>query len=51
LHDGGQSPELRFADQQMKMLGHNHIAQNREAITAAHALQNAQEKIAPSRGP
>jgi hypothetical protein len=40
---------IRFADQKMNVLGHNHVSDNHELIATAHLLQHGQEQIATPR--
>ena len=47
LHDRGRVTDFRFTDQQMKMLGHDHVSQHDKAIAHPRLFQNAQEQIAP----
>src|SRR5512143_859184 len=46
LHDFGWVPHLRFADQEVKVLGHDHITEDHEAIPFAGLLEDAQEQVA-----
>jgi hypothetical protein len=41
-----EGASLRFADQQMNVLGHDHIADHYEAIALAYFFQNAEKQIA-----
>src|SRR5258706_310864 len=43
LHHGRRILLLRFANQQMNMLGHDHVADNDELIALAHLLQHRQQ--------
>src|SRR5258708_1607830 len=43
LHHGRRILLLRFAYQQMNMLGHDHVADNDELIALAHLLQHRQQ--------
>jgi hypothetical protein len=46
LQDGGGVAHLGFADQEMEVLGHDHVSQDDEAILLASFFQDAQEEIA-----
>lgn len=54
LHHGGRVLLLWFADQQMNMLGHDHLADDDELIAPAHLLQHSEKRsrrrAAPSKG-
>jgi hypothetical protein len=38
---------LRFAEEQMNVLGHDHVAHDYKLITSAHLLQHGQKQVAP----
>ena len=46
LHHGGGRPLFRFADQQVKVLRHDHVSDDHKLVTLAGVLQDFQEKIA-----
>ena len=46
LHDSRRSPLLRFANQQMNVLGHDHVADDHELISAPDSLKNGEKQIA-----
>ena len=39
----------RFADQQMKVLGHDHVAEDDELIPLSYLLENSEKQVAPPR--
>jgi hypothetical protein len=41
---------LRLGDQQMKVLGHDHVPEYDELIAAPHLLENGEEQVTTSRG-
>src|SRR5271155_1328714 len=45
LHHNRRVLLLRFADQKMDMLRHNHISDNDELVATAHLLQHGQKQI------
>ena len=49
LHHGGLGTPLRFADQQMNMLGHNHVPGYDETITGPHLFEDFEKEIPPPR--
>ncbi len=49
LHYDRGVPLLRFTDQKMNVLGHDHITDNDELVALAHPLQHGQEHIATAR--
>jgi hypothetical protein len=49
LHHGRRILLLRLADQQMNMLGHDHVADDDERIALAHLFQHRQKKVAAAR--
>ena len=49
LHDNRRSSTLRLADQQMEMLGHDHVTENYENIAFADLFQNSEKQIASAR--
>src|SRR5207248_7565094 len=51
LNDDRRIPALWFAQQQVYVLRHDHIADNHEPITSAYLLQDFDEEIAPPRRP
>src|SRR5580692_8418773 len=51
LHHGGRILLLRFADEQVNMLRHHHVAGQHERIPLAHLLEHGQKKIATSGRP
>ncbi len=46
LHHDGWISLVRFADQEMEVLGHDYISQNHETIALTHLLEDRQEEIA-----
>ena len=40
---------MRLADQQMNVLGHDHVAEDGELILLSHLLQNSEKQVAPPR--
>jgi len=46
LHHDGRILLLRFADQQMNMLGHDDIAHDDQFVTLAHLLQHLEKEVA-----
>ncbi len=46
LHHGRGIPLLRFADQKMKMFGHDYVADHHETIPLTHLFEDVQKKIA-----
>src|SRR5258708_7009548 len=51
LHDRGWSSTIRFADQQMNVLGHDHVSDDDETAAHAHLLQDFEKQIPPADGP
>ena len=49
LHDRRGSFFLRFADQEVNVLGHNHVADNDELIPPAHLLKHSQQQVTAAR--
>jgi hypothetical protein len=49
LHHRRRRTLLRFADQQMKVLGHDHVAEDDELIPLSYLLQNSEKQVAPPR--
>jgi hypothetical protein len=49
LHDRRGSLLLRFADQEVNVLRHNHVTGNDELIPPAHLLQHSQQQVAAAR--
>jgi hypothetical protein len=49
LHHGGRRLDLRFADQQVNVLGHDHVPGHHEMVSPAHLFQHSEKKIAPAR--
>ena len=45
LHDGGGSSRGRLADQQVNVIGHDHVACEGEAVAVAHLAQNLGKQI------
>jgi len=43
LHHGRRSFYLRFADQKVNVLGHDHVTDDDELIAPAHLLQHSQQ--------
>ena len=39
----------RFADQKMKVLGHDHVAEDDELIPLSYLLENGEKQVAPPR--
>jgi hypothetical protein len=50
LHDSRRILLLRFADQQVNVFGHDHVAGNDEAIAPAYLLQHSQKEVTAARG-
>ena len=48
LHDGGWSSSIWLADQQMDVLGHNHVSDYDETVAKTRLFKNLQEKTPPS---
>ena len=48
-HHGRRILLLRFAYQQMNMLGHDHVADDDGLIALAHLLQHSQKKVTAAR--
>ncbi len=46
LHHLGGIAAVRLPQQQVQVLGHDHIAHDHEVIPAAHAFENFQQQIA-----
>ena len=46
LHHDGWISFVRFAHQEMEVLGHNYVSQNHEKIALTHLLEHRQEEIA-----
>ena len=42
---------MRLADQQMKVLGDDYVAQHNELIAETHLFENSQEQLATPRRP
>ena len=51
FHDDGRIAHIRFGDQEVKVLGHDDIADHHKSIFLPCTLQNAQEEIAARVGP
>ena len=49
LHYGRRIFLLRFADEQVNVLGHNHVADHHEGIAPAYLLEHFEKKIAAAR--
>jgi len=49
LHDRRWRTILRFADQQMRVLGHNHVTEDYELIPLSYPFQNSEKQVAPPR--
>jgi hypothetical protein len=49
LHYLGGISALRFAQQQVQMLGHDHVPDDHQAIPPVHLLQHFEEEIAIRR--
>jgi hypothetical protein len=45
LHHGRRIRRLRFADQQMYVLGHNHVANYGELMALVHLLHHRQKEV------
>ena len=50
LHYDGRIAHLRFGDQEVKVLGHDDVADHHKSILPSCPLQNAQEEIAARPG-
>jgi len=46
LHHHREIAALGFAEQQMNVLGHNHVANDYETVTAAHLFHDFEKQIA-----
>ena len=51
LHYGRRSLHLRLADQQVNVLGHDHVTYDHERVASAHLLQDSQQQITTAGGP
>ena len=49
LHDGGRSALGRLADEQVNVVGHDHVARERESVAVAHLTQNLYKRILGAR--
>jgi hypothetical protein len=49
LHHDGRILLLRFADQQMNVFGHDHVANDDEGIALADLLQHSQKQVPTAR--
>jgi len=49
LHHDGRILLLRFADQQMNVFGHDHVADDDESIALADLLQHSQKQVPTAR--
>src|SRR5512147_2288020 len=49
LHHSGRRSFLRFADQNMKMLWHDHIAYYDQSVALTRLLQQIEKQVTPSR--
>jgi hypothetical protein len=47
LHDTGRVALLRFADQQVDVLRHDHVAYDNETVALTYLFEDTQEKITP----
>jgi hypothetical protein len=45
LQDSRQSAAFRFADEQVNVFGHDHIAANEESVPLAHTFQGLLEDV------
>ena len=51
FHYGGRIARIRFGDQEVKVLGHDDVADHHKSIFLPCTFQNAQEEIAARRFP
>jgi hypothetical protein len=49
LHHHRRRAALRLADQQMKVLGHDHVSENHNAVALPHLFQHGEQQIASPR--
>jgi hypothetical protein len=49
LHDRRRSSLLRFADQKVNVLGHDHVPDYDKRIAAAHLFQHGEKQVATPR--
>ena len=49
LHDGGRSALGRLAEEQVNVVGHDHIARERKPVTVADFTQNLHKQILGAR--
>ncbi len=49
LHHGRRGLYLRFADQEVNVLGHDHVTDDHELIARAHLLQHSEQQVATVR--
>jgi len=47
LHDAGRIALLRFADQQVDVLRHDHVTYDNETVALPYLFEDAQEQITP----
>jgi len=46
---GGPATLLRFANQQVNVVGHHHVSDDDKTIPLPHLLQDSEQQIAPLR--
>ena len=51
LNYGGRIRNLRLRDEKVYVLGHDYVADHREAVSLAHFFQNGEEQITALRSP
>ena len=49
LHDGGRRSYLRLGDEQVEVLGHDHISHNHETVALASLFEDGEEPVAASQ--
>jgi hypothetical protein len=49
MQDLGEGPAFRFADEEMDVLGHDHISADKESVPLANALECVLEDVAGAR--
>ena len=49
LHHGRRGLYLRFADQEVNVLGHDHVTDDHELIAPAHLLQHSEQQVTTAR--
>jgi len=49
-HDGRGRAALRFADEQIKVFGHDYVSQNYDSVAAPHGFEHGKENVAVTDG-